>query len=74
VDTALVLQTLADSDVNLRMQTISTRVDRCAYCGRERGIDEELSADYDKDSLPPWISRGRVLNEIQLTSLHSGTW
>ena len=61
------------TDFDLRMETVATRVDRGANDRRERRIDQELPADYDEGALLARVSRGRVLDEIDLATPHQGT-
>ena len=51
VNAALVLQALLDTNVDLRVQSVTTGIHRGADDGRERGRDEELATDDYEDTL-----------------------
>jgi len=74
VDAAFVLEAFVYSDIDLGVKAVPTRVKRSTDNRRKRRVNQRLPAHYYKDSLFPWISSGRMLNEVELTPLHNGTW
>ncbi len=67
------VQAVLPGDLKLGL-TVSAGVHRRAYDSRKRRIKQKLTTDNHKDSLSPWVSRGRILNEMQLATFHNGIW
>jgi len=69
-DRRIVLQTLLDADVNLGRKPVPLGVHWSADHRRQTRIDRPLPADYHIRTLPFWIERVWLWNQIQVAAQH----
>ena len=74
VNTALLFGPFIHANLNLRVQSVAPRIDRCAHHGRERRIDKDLATDNHEYTVTPRVWRGWMVDEIQFAAPHKGIW
>ena len=74
MDAAVVLQAFLGSRRHLGRQTFVGGVDWRTNHGGEARVDENLSADKDEHAELFRVPAGGLLDPVQFTAPHNGTW